>query len=172
MKRLDVGFTSTGRPRPVGLLLLGAGLVAFVAAAGHTLIARDELKALRADKQALERQMSVAPPPSPPTREAVVSRERRDALMAQLTLPWEVLFTALERTRTDAVPILELAPDATSRSVQITALAPSYADALAYVDRLANMEGMAEVLLVTHAPEAGASPGTLRIVIRALWGQS
>jgi hypothetical protein len=106
-----------------------------------------------------------------------VPRRRVVAAVAELGVPWESMFHALEQTRTDAQgkrrvdPVLleAIEPDARDGTVRLTAQAPRFNDATHYVERLMQHPPLADVIMVSHQVGATPSPGTVRFVVVARW---
>lgn len=68
----------------------------------------------------------------------------------KLSMPWSVLFRALEASRTDGVALLAIESDAENRTVLLSAEAKDYAAALAYVGNLARQDALDRVHLSHH----------------------
>lgn len=86
-----------------------------------------------------------------------VSKERLEAevksaesVVRQLSLPWAALIQAIERSATREVAILQLQPDAETRSVKLTAEARSREAMFDYLRRLGAAPGLAELHVVSH----------------------
>lgn len=95
------------------------------------------------------------------TSTAAVPREEMGAVqaaMAELALPWEALFTALEQTRTPRVKLLSIEPNAKQHKLHLTAQAAEAQDMLDYVRLLEQQPMLKNVLLRQHErDEAGVS---------------
>lgn len=87
------------------------------------------------------------------------------AAMAELALPWEALFTALEQTRTPRVKLLSIEPNAKQHKLRITAQAPEMQDMLGYVQLLEQQPMLKDVLLRQHERDDGG----ISFVIDAVW---
>jgi hypothetical protein len=99
----------------------------------------------------------------PPIREAamdskVLVQEIRQAnvVLAQLNVPWDALFRALEGAAIDGVTLLAIQPDVGSGQVRISGEARTYDLALRYVARLEQSERFASVFLTSHEVRASA----------------
>ncbi len=148
--------------------LVGSGGLAalLIVLAMHQVHARSE--ALEADASRLRspyRQASAARPET-----AVQQAEMMAArhAMAELALPWEALFRALERSRSEDVQLLSVDPDAKRHRVRLSAEATEADAMLAYIRQLDQQPMLRKVLLLQHE-RGDASEGKLRFTIEAEW---
>jgi hypothetical protein len=88
---------------------------------------------------------------------APVSRERLEAevksaesVVRQLALPWASMIQSIEQSATRDVAILQLQPDAETRSVKLTAEARTREAMFDYLRRLEASRGLAQVHVVSH----------------------
>src|SRR5262245_36595693 len=131
LKALDLEFQATPRRAPWLLA------IAFAAAA------------------AASYQVS-KPPPTP--RPAAVAPRAENAeeiafareTLSRMSVPWESLFHALERSRTEGVLLLSVEPNSENRTLRLTGEAKSYLAALSYVATLGERETLQNVHLVRH----------------------
>jgi Tfp pilus assembly protein PilN len=89
--------------------------------------------------------------------QASMSKERLEAevksaesVVRQLSLPWASLIQAIERSATRDVAILQLQPDAETRSVKLTAEARTREAMFDYLRRLGAAPGLGDVHIVNH----------------------
>lgn len=109
------------------------------------------------------------PPASPQTvaprpenaEEVAFTRET----VLRMSVPWDVLFRALERSRTDGVALLSVEPNGESRSLRLTGEAKSYLTALTYVATLGRQEALQKVHLLRHEARGDA----VAFAISASW---
>ena len=155
-------------PFGIGLLLAGA-----VAAVAVFLI----LQQLGTREAALEADMlRLRQPQTGHTirldgKENAARREETAAVQAvldELALPWQPLFTALERLNLPEVRVLAVEPNAERRKVRITAEAASVGDMLDYVASLGDAPMFSDVFLMSHEHETGAAM-PFRFVVEAAW---
>lgn len=74
----------------------------------------------------------------------------------RLSLPWPDLLKAVEAAASDDVALLAVEPDPKTGTVLISADAPDFLAALAYVRSLEASGGLSQVHLVRHERKAGA----------------
>lgn len=166
MRALQLDFLHPAGAR----LQLGVALLAFgVAAAGAVAwryyslasdVARLEVEledARRLARRGLPR-MRVSP-----TDAKLLAQEvgRANAVLANLTLPWDAMFGELEAAASPNVALLGIQPEGSGRQVRLSGEARRFEDLLAYVERLEATPGFAGVFLSGHElkpPAGGAQP--------------
>lgn len=87
------------------------------------------------------------------------------AAMAELALPWESLFKALEQTRNPRVRLVEMTPDPKQHKLRISAEAAASGDMLDYVKVLGRQPMLKDVLLLAHTREEEK----VRFDVEAVW---
>jgi hypothetical protein len=132
---------------------LGALVLALSLAVAAQLVVR--YRDARLELARLEATASLIGPERRPPR--AVPKERLDeevksaeAVVRQLTVPWGSLVQAIEQAATREVAVLQLQPDAESRSVRLTAEARNAEAMFEYLRRLAAAKGIADAHLVSH----------------------
>lgn len=147
-----------------GAALLLAGVVLCVLVLLALQQADAQVETLEADASRLQH-------PDQSTRHAsspALPREEISAVqaaMAELALPWEALFTALEQTRSPQVKLLSIEPNAKQHKLRITAQAPESQAMLDYVQLLEQQAMLKDVLLRQHErDETGVS-----FTVDAVW---
>jgi len=149
MRRVELDYLIAPRP-PVwpGLVLL----VISVGVAG-------ELFTRYRDTQAELARLELASGLAGVPRRAApaLSKERLDAetksaetVVRQLALPWAALIQAIEQAATKDVAILQLQPDAETRSVRLVAEAKTREAMFQYLRRLGSARALSEVHVVSH----------------------
>lgn len=157
--RLDF-LTSKPKSTSTGFVVLFASLAALAA----VLV---EYQAIGAETSVLETRIAdfrrMVRRELPPIREAamdskVLVQEIRQAnvVLAQLNVPWDALFRALEGAAIDGVTLLAIQPDVGSGQVRISGEARTYDLALRYVAKLEQSERFASVFLTSHEVRASA----------------
>lgn len=73
-----------------------------------------------------------------------------ESVVRQLALPWGSLIQAIEQSATRDVAILQLQPDAETRSVRLTAEARNRQAMFDYLRRLGAAPGLGDVHVVSH----------------------
>ena len=160
-RAIHLDFLTT-RPRSasMGLVVLLAGLAAIAA----VLV---EYRALGQETAVLETRIAdfrrMSRRELPPIREAAMdskalAQEIRQAnqVLAQLNLPWDALFRALEGASIPGVTLLAIQPEVGASQVRIAGEAKTYDVALAYVAKLEASERFANVFLTSHEVRANA----------------
>jgi len=92
--------------------------------------------------------------------------QRANAILGQMTVPWDDLFRDLESAAGDEVALLSVQPDAASRQVRIGGEAKHAAAMFAYIARLEEHPSLARVFLFTHElkPAGGQLPVAFMLV--------
>lgn len=91
------------------------------------------------------------------------------AALAELAMPWEVLFKTLEGLKLPGVKLVSIEPDAKQGKVRITARANDTAAMLEYVNALEALLMLRHVFLLTHEndPDNGELPVSFNV--EAMW---
>ena len=149
VRRLELDYIAPPhRPAWPGMLLLA------VAIAASALVA-ERYRDVRQELGRLDAQAGLVLPGGRAAR--ALPKERLDeqaknaeAVVRQLTLPWGSLIGAIEQAATRDVAILQLQPDAETRSVKLTAEARTREAMFDYLRRLESSRGLAQVHVVSH----------------------
>lgn len=147
MKALDLDFQEAPR-RSTWLLMAAALAIGAYAAALH----------FEAKNRPVPR--AVAPPPIN-AEELAFARET----VLRMSIPWDALWRALERSRTEGVALLSVEPNGESRSLRLTGEAKGYLAALTYVANLGQQETLQNVHLLRHEARGGG----VSFAISAAW---
>lgn len=174
MRPLPLDFRQAPRSawRWVGWLLLAGGAAAAVALAEqHEQIAARQTSLQAQHDRLSERVQARAPrrvaaAPDPRTQASI---RRANAIIDQLTVPWEGLFDAVEGADSSGLGLLAMTPTARDRSVRLSGEGRSVPDVLAYVERLSDQAGLGQVHLVGYStvPREGAS--IVSFTLAATW---
>lgn len=160
--RLHLDFVRPSAPRTgLGIALAVAGAVA----AGAALL---EYRSLAGEVSLLEARIAdtqrMARRELPRLRQASLDPKtladevrNANAVLAQLTIPWDALFREIEAAADPSVTLLSIQPDATSRGVRIAGEARRFEDVLAYVARLERRDALAKVYLTSHEVRSSGS---------------
>ena len=148
-RRVELDYIAAPRrPLWLGIVVLGLAL-----GIGAELLAR--YSDVQAELTRLEAAAGLLGNERRPAR--VVPKERLDeevkaaeVVMRSLTLPWAPLVEALERAATREVAILQLQPDAQSRTLRLTLEARSREAMFDYVRRLGTARTLADVHILGH----------------------
>lgn len=171
MKALTLDLIAPAKkPSSFGVLLLTATLIA-----GFVLITeyrdlQDEEVLLEQERTAHERSArglaAIAVSIDPATLQKI---ESANAIIDQLALPWDHLFSAVETAAADSVVLTGIAPDARTGVVQISGDAVSENAMIDYVRRLEEQTVFSGVYLLNHqrVPRNGTHP--YRFTVTATW---
>jgi Tfp pilus assembly protein PilN len=149
MKRVELDYLAPARTRAwPGLLLL----VVSLAVAGELVMryrnTQDELARLEMSGKLISPERRPLPSLSKERLEAEV--KSAESVVRQLSLPWASLVQAIEQSATRDVAILQLQPDAETRSVRLTAEARSREAMFEYLRRLGATPALGEVHVISH----------------------
>jgi Tfp pilus assembly protein PilN len=92
-----------------------------------------------------------------------------NAAVMRLNLPWVALRDIVREATPDSVALLAIEPDATRRTLRITAEAGTSDAMLAYVGRLQRQDGVATAALTRHETNERDPNRPLRFQIDAQW---
>lgn len=147
--RVELDYVAPVRRAPwTGLAVLAVSL----AVAGAML---DNYRGVRAELARLEAQGGLAGPERRAVR--ALSKERleeeaksAEAVVRQLTVPWAGVMLAIEQAAMRDVAILQLQPDAATRSLKLVAEARQREAMFEYLRRLGAAHGFSDVYIVSH----------------------
>ena len=104
--------------------------------------------------------------------QAVASLKRANAIIEQLTVPWDGLFDAFEAADSRMLGLLSLTPNARDRSVRLAGESRSMDELLAYVDRAAAQPMLGEVHLLGYNTVQRDGVSLLSFTLAATWRRS
>lgn len=172
-RALTLDFLAT---RPA---LSRAGLALLAAGAVTAIVAVAQFRVVTLDAAALETRIAefrqLAKRELPPLREAAdnktlaVEIRSANALLAQLNVPWDALFSELEGAAVEGVTLLAIQPEAVGGQVRLAGEAKSYERVLAYVTRLEAAERFENVFLTSHEQKTGGSARPVAFSLIADW---
>ena len=90
-------------------------------------------------------------------------------VLAELALPWQPLFTALEKRNLPEVKLLAVEPHPKRRKLRLTAEAQDVGYMLDYVDSLHGAPILGDVFLLSHEYKTDGGPMPIRFVVEAAW---
>ncbi len=162
--RVDLDFLHAGGPPSrLGPWLLAAGLVAGGLAAleqrhlSTRLQAREaQLEEIRSMSRRARPAIAMQAADTPEVREQI---KKANTVLAQMNVPWGELFEAIESADEGAVALLQVQPDARSRTVLMGGSARDLPAVLAYMTRLERTERLKDVVLMSHEVKL-KEPGT------------
>jgi hypothetical protein len=135
---------------PAALASLAVGAIALIAAIWA-------YSSASAEHETLTAAANVAPAADPTVGESQAHRRTREAdakrsakVLANLTVPWPALFTALESAAGEGILLTGLMPEAENRRVRISGEARHFQDIPMYTKKLLGTKAFANVLLLSH----------------------
>jgi Tfp pilus assembly protein PilN len=176
VERLEIDFAAAGpRLRPVGLALLGVGVLAAAIGAivwGSAWSAQsaqaERLAALESRAaEAAARARPAALSPGEQARQRAAQRVARD-----LQTPWSELLSALEEAPHDQVALLAIEPSMAKRQVRLSAEARDAEAMIGYLAVLQADARLADVVLVSHQVQMQAPGRPVRFTLQADWGMA
>jgi hypothetical protein len=152
-----------GRPSRLGTWLLVAGLIVGALAVLEQRHLSSQMQAREAQLEEI-RSMSRRARPAIETRESDSPEMREqikkaNTVLAQMNVPWGELFTAIESADEGRVGLLQIQPDARSRTVLMGGSARDLPAVLAYMTRLEATGRLKDVVLMSHEIKL-KEPGT------------
>lgn len=153
MARLDFDFHATPARMP-GFVLLALGLAALVWAGANWRAAQATVDGLNLRIAALEQTRAVAPPP-PANAEETATLATQHAIAAQLRYAWQPAFEAVSGALTPRIALLALEGSQAKSQLRLTAEARELADAVSFIDTLAQQAGVCRAELLQHELQAG-----------------
>ena len=87
----------------------------------------------------------------------------------QLNLPWHVLFSQLEKAKTDGVALLSVEPNTNSTAIKVVGEAINYEAMLKYVRNLSSQDALQGVYLIDHKMDEQNPDKPIRFSLEASW---
>ena len=132
----------------------------------------ESYRGVRLELARLEAQNGLAGAERRPLR--AVSRERLDeesrsaeAVVRQLTVPWASVVQAIEQAAMRDVAILQLQPEADTRSLKLVAEARQREAMFEYLRRLGAARGLSDVHLVSHQVQRDDPQRPIQFTVQA-----
>jgi hypothetical protein len=169
--QIDFRRAPRRRGRWVGwLLLIAVGAAALALAERHSVVAQQHAQAQDAHEHATQRLQARTPrAPTAPDAQTLVALRRANAVIDQLTVPWDGLFEAVEAADVRGLGLLSLTPGARERSLRLAGEARNVGELLAYVDRLAAQPALAQVHLLGYTSGVRDGTSIVSFTIGASW---
>ena len=152
--------------RRAGIALCVAGVVAAVTVGVVFNVALAERNRLDAELEAISTPKHATSPSD------IRSGEDAQAIERELAIPWSQLLTELEAASHDSVStiaLLQVEPDASKRTVKITAEARTLQAALDYLGRLQQSKVLRYPMLDSHERKKDDPEHPVRIKLSAEW---
>jgi hypothetical protein len=166
MPRVELDYAAPARRAPwAGLAVLAVSL----AVAG---VMFESYRGVGAELARLQAQSGRA---GPERREArTLSKEQlaaeaksAEAVVRQLTVPWAGVVQAIEQATMREVAILQLQPDADTRSLKLVAEARQREAMFEYLRRLAAARGLSDVHIVSHQVQRDDPQRPIQFAVQA-----
>ena len=173
--QLDFRRTPTSRLRWLGWGALGAALLCGVAVFElYTDSARRHDIAKNGRDRLAEQLRVVQPRRAAETVDVqtLADVKRANAVIDQLTVPWDALFAAVEAADTRSLALLSLTPNARDRTLRLGGEARTIDAVLAYVDKLAAQPLLGQVHLLGYAPVVRDGVSVVGFTLAATWRQA
>jgi Tfp pilus assembly protein PilN len=90
-------------------------------------------------------------------------------VIAELVVPWDALFKAIESADARGLGVMSLAPNAREHALRLTGEARSVPDLLAYVDRMAALKVLDEVHLESYETVQRDGTDVVSFTLAATW---
>ena len=173
MRALALDYQRSAQPGWLSWLLLGIGvLVAAVALFHYAALSRElsgwEARAAETMRHA-QRGKSAGGPEAHSTEAAARELSRANEILQKLSVPWESLFSALEKTRGNRIALLAVEPDVRKAQVRIVAEAKTAKDMLDYLRRLGNEAAFSGVVLISHQIQQQEAEQPVRFSLAVNW---
>jgi Tfp pilus assembly protein PilN len=171
MKPVELDYLAPPRsPVWPGVVVLALALVVAAGLVARYRSASDELARLELAGKlvAVERR----PLASVPKERLDAEVKAAESVVRELALPWAALIEAVERAASRDVAILQLEPNAETRSVRLVAEARSREAMFQYLRRLGASRGLAEVHVVNHQVEREEPQRPIRFAVQAALGSA
>ena len=159
--RLDFVHEGSGAP-PAALASLVAGALALGAALFSYSAAQREHETLAAIAQPKASVETTGALDNTRRRARDAETKRAAAVLANLSVPWPALFTALESVAGQGVVLTGLQPEAEARRVRITGEAQRFEDIPRYAQSLQATRTFANVAILAHDTRDGRIGFTLQ----------
>lgn len=174
MHTLMLDYKNTQRkssPTETGLLLFG--LLVITLAGLEFIFVSSELDALLEKKSVIERSSKpvIADTKLQTLNEQQIKSEMSHAnvILAQLGLPWDILFHDIESLRGGRVALLAVEPNVEKRTVKISGEAKDFTAMLDYITLLQKKGSLERVYLQSHHIEQQIAEKPVRFVLKATW---
>lgn len=163
----------SGAPVPASgwvLLLFAVGVATCIGAAWR--VSNFSLHETRVAADVARSQATVQVRQPAPVAPVVIAEGRVAAInsaVAQLNLPWQALFSSLERIKPNNIALLGLEPNGPKHVLRISAEAKQAEDMLDFVRLLRQQPPFIDALLVKHEVNTLDPNRPLRFTVEAVW---
>ncbi|HEV3105144.1 MAG TPA: hypothetical protein VGZ01_05600 [Trinickia sp.] len=177
MPRLHIDFGRRRAPLPVtGTILLCAALALIVASGWRLMRAYGENDRLQAQLDVVQMRVLSAQHPAKPkpkmTPGAMVAEKQNQAVLRELTVPWQELFSIVEDYTDHDVALIGIDQNPAQSQIRITAEAKNFDAMIAYLKYLQSSVLLREAVLNDHVIETNVPGKPVRFQITAAWRKS
>jgi len=173
MRTLRLEFLDNRKRGRAGAALLAAGVLAAIVASYQLFEFTRETEAWEARVADLrrmgERRMKRVDTGGGDARALAVEVRGANAILGQMSLPWNELFRDLEAAGGQGVALLSMQPDAAGRQVRISGEAKNMQAALDYVAKLERSGTLRHVVLTGHDTKQSGAARPVAFSLTAEW---
>jgi len=161
---IKLDLSSSSRPMAVAdAVFLGVAALASMAVVADYFNSRGQIASI------LQAATGAAAQSAPSPRIGADELNAAQKAMDQLVIPWNVLFSAMEKAASDKVRLISLEPDAEKRRMRIVAETEDVYEMLEYLRRLSAQPGLGKIVLGNQqAMEDGQKPA-VRFTLEGSW---
>lgn len=167
MNKIIINHAAPSKAGPISSLLLIIGLVSCASVFIYWQQLASDTKQLKLSIQARRHQpentRSTTAKPDPAKTQEVSNA------IAEIVLPWNSVFKALEAANDEEVQILAIEPNARTRLVRIHALAWDNEHMMHYLQNLNAQKSLKQVRLVSHEMVEINGHRAIELVAEAIW---
>jgi hypothetical protein len=150
----------------IGILAASIALLEYQKVSEQVQAQQTAIDKLRGTSRGSRPEIGAGAADSPEIRDQI---GKANGVLDQLNVPWGDLFTAIEMAQSSDVALLQVQPDARSRTVLLGGGARNLSAILDYMSRLERAEDLSEVLLVSHKIEARKPGRTVEFLLSGRW---
>lgn len=168
--RLDFGRAPLSRS---GLMLFAAGILVIAALLLVQWQLSRAIEARQGEIGGIERALKARAPALRPLGGELSAAEeigRAKAVIQQLLLPWDQLFTAIESSDSKGIALLSIQPDAEKRLIVIGGEARNFEVLLDYIRQLERSRVLLRAHLTSHEVQKKDPQHPIRFTIASEWG--
>jgi Tfp pilus assembly protein PilN len=173
IRALTIDYRKDSRPTPwSGLLVLALGVAAAGVIGTHYPKVSSKVRELDTQVRELRSTARVhesAKRPASELQKSLTEVRQANEIIAQLALPWNELFSAVESAGSKNMALLGIEPDAQKHRVKLTGEAKDLDSMLAYVRFLESQAPLLDVFLQSHQVEKNDPYKPVRFVVTATW---
>jgi len=173
MRALTIDYRRSARATPwIGYAVLAAGMmVALAIGMRYPKVSHrvQDLENQVHEMQRSARAHEATRRPASELQKSLTEVRQANEIIAQLALPWNELFSAVESASSRNMALLGIEPDAQKRRVKLTGEAKSLESMLAYIRYLEGQVPLTDVFLQSHQIEQNDPQKPVRFVVTATW---